>query len=329
MAWRFGGPGQPYDGLVFYKRDGRTPGWTGEARFIPEMLDAPLRWRKPSLVFVNSMSDLFHDDITNEQIAAAFGIMAACPQHTFQILSKRPQRMVEWFAWIVEQGGMVPVLTGETPPDGASCEAAACAMVANIHGHSVVPASQFVRAVHQPWPLPNVHLGVSVENQAAADERIPLLLQCPAAVRWVSCEPLLSALNLDDLWGERRVYRGDTVSGFLDWEPSIDWIVCGGESGPNARPLHPDWARSLRNQCHDAGVPFWFKQWGELAPERLGHGMDLGGEMRRGAVQILHAEGNPEGHFRKGDVFMRRAGKKLAGNLLDGVRYEMRPGDKW
>jgi len=268
MASRFARPGDGYDGLVFAKRDGRAPGWTGEARFIPEMLDAPLRWRKPSLVFVNSMSDLFHDDITNEQIAAEFGVMAACPRHTFQVLTKRPKRMTEWFEWATRDA--TDAGSGRFNSQAEACRGEAIDALQRLVSSGYHPLRSELTGYDSRWPLPNVHLGVSVENQAAADERIQLLLQCPAAVRWVSCEPLLGAVNLDDLWGERRVYRGDTVSGFLDWEPSIDWIVCGGESGPNARPMHPDWARSLRDQCKAAGVPFWFKQMSGLRPGTVG-----------------------------------------------------------
>ena len=250
MAQRFGGPGQPYDGLT------KDHHWTGEARFVPNMLKAPLHWRKPCRVFVNSMSDLFHEDITDEQIAAIFGAMAACPQHTFQILTKRPKRMAEWFEWIDAD---------------------------RLHKR----VSTLDRC--NRWPLPNVHLGVSAESQQAADERIPLLLQCPAAIRWVSCEPLIGAVRLDRLTDDELGASWDSLRA----ESRLDWVVCGGESGPNARPMHPDWARSLRDQCREAGVPFWFKQWGEFN--------ELGA----------------------------RVGKSKSGTLLDGKRYEMGPGDKW
>jgi protein gp37 len=312
MAVRFSGPGQPYEGLVL---DGN---WTGEARFIPEMLSAPLRWKKPSLIFVNSMSDLFHDDVTFEQIAAVYGIIAACPEHTFQVLTKRTERMAEFYEWANE----------------TECgEAAASLMGDQFSSYSYGACSGV-------WPLPNLHLGVSVEDQRAADARVPLLLQCPAAVRWVSCEPLLGSVNLTHLDADAARNRDLCQVNCLTGRHTdmgrpcpdvtrVDWIVCGGESGPNARPMHPDWARALRDQCKEAHVPFFFKQWGEWGEVTLRPGLDLGGEMRKGNVQIVHAPGNPEGHFRRGDVFMRRVGKRAAGNLLDGVRYEMRPGDKW
>lgn len=237
MASRFAGPGQPYQGLASGGR------WYGAARFVPEMLDLPLRWRKPRRVFVNSMSDLFHDDITDAQIAAVFGVMAAAPQHTFQILTKRPARMVEWFRWIGRAVG-TDATTGErvavaTDPF-IGCEICAAR-------HARIPPKQIDHP--RAWPLHNVWIGVSAEDQARADERIPLLLQTPAAVRFVSCEPLL---------GEVR-FVGPAGAG------RIDWVIVGGESGPRARPCSVSWVRSIVGQCKTAGVPVFIKQLGANA----------------------------------------------------------------
>lgn len=254
VAARFSGPGQPYEGLAVRKLrvvsddEQTTVGrWTGTVRVVPEHLADPLRWRRPRRVFVNSMSDLFHESLTNEQIAAVFGVMAAAAQHTFQVLTKRAARMRAWFEWL---------LAGEVSPSG-KCYAAAS---------GAVDFGTWWRTVPQKWPLPNVWIGVSVENQAAADERIPELLRTPAAVRWLSCEPLLGevdfkrqchAAGCDGECGHASPFAmlGDDSTGAL-----IDWLVMGAESGPGARAADPAWFRSLAEQCRAAGVPVFFKQ---------------------------------------------------------------------
>ncbi len=264
QAHRFSGPGRAFEGLTVLGNHG--PRWTGEARFVPEKLDQPLRWKAPRKIFVNSMSDLFHEDVTNEQIAAVFGVMAACPQHTFQVLTKRAKRMRDWFAWVDRQAGerhpaSVPMhwaqrlLGDEGRPD---------------YGVDVMVS----------WPLTNVHLGVSVEDQRRADERIPLLLQCPAAVRWVSAEPLLGPADLSRfMWPVCSAWTGggnSPAQGVLNggrpwkvrqrlvWAGSrfLDWVVVGGESGPGARPMHLEWASAIVTQCRDAEVPVFIKQLG-------------------------------------------------------------------
>jgi protein gp37 len=207
------------------------PRWNGTVRFVAEKLSEPLGWRKPRRVFVNSMSDLFHEGVTDEQIAAVFGAMAACPQHTFQVLTKRPERAKAWFQWV----------------------------------------SAF-RSIQPRWPLPNVWLGVSVEDQATADDRIPLMLETPAAVRWVSYEPALGPVDFGR-WLCRHTEVGpagvcvkckaierDEGSPYLP--PRLDWIVIGGESGPGARPFDLAWARSTVEACRAAGVPCFVKQLG-------------------------------------------------------------------
>lgn len=236
VAHRFSGAGLPYEGLTVLGKHG--PRWAGSARFVPEMLDAPLRWRKPQRVFVNSMSDLFHADITNEQIAAVFGVMAACPQHTFQILTKRPERMQGWFEWSARA-----VLARST-------ENTLCLHYAQRDcSHTGLLDAQSI--LMREWPLRNVWLGVSCEDQARADERIPLLLQTPAALRFVSAEPLLGPIRFD---------------GWLDDEPSpaslLDWVIVGGESGPGARPCEVQWIRNIVHQCAAEGTVCFVKQLG-------------------------------------------------------------------
>lgn len=181
---------------------------------------------------------------------------------------------------------------------------------------------------------PNVWLGTSVENQDAADRRIPHLVKCPAAVRFLSIEPMIGPVDLTRFLvaaGYRQVCERypsvGPVPAHLQYHgpPSPDWVIVGGESGPNARPIHPAWARSVRDQCKAAGVPFLFKQWGEWKPTNPVPGGDLGGDMRADRVRIVHNNREPDGHFRKGDCLMRRCGKKAAGRLLDGVTHDGYP----
>ncbi|MFC3768310.1 phage Gp37/Gp68 family protein [Paenibacillus sp. GCM10012303] len=238
VAHRFGGEGMPYEGLTQPGPGG--PNWTGKVTLVPDALESPLRWRKQQRVFVNSMSDLFHESVDEKYIAKVFGIMCLSQQHTFQVLTKRPERMAR-------------LLNSE-----------------DFQMHTGWFASQAIREYgldrskfeYLPdWPLPNVWLGVSVENQKAADDRIPLLLQTPAAVRFLSCEPLLGPVKLP-----KSAYEFDEEYPEEGSVCKLDWVIAGGESGPGARPMHPDWTRSLRDQCQAAGVSFFFKQWGEWLP---------------------------------------------------------------
>ena len=258
VARRFAGPGQPYDGLVRIGKDGRPKAqWNGTVRFVPEHLADPMRWKKPRRVFVNSMSDLFHEALTFEQIAAVFGVMSSAPQHTFQVLTKRPERARAFFDWLRHPGAADP---------HATCVWHAMAMTpwrpAGAYDHEW-PAP----LGGGPWPLPNVWLGVSVEDQATADERIPTLLQLPAAVRWVSYEPALGPVDF------ARVRVPDAPSppshatvlhAFRGFGSRLDWIVVGGESGPGARPFDLSWARWTIEQCRAAGVPVFVKQLGAV-----------------------------------------------------------------
>lgn len=241
----------------------------------PDRLEQPLRWKKPRRIFVNSMSDLFHEDVPNEFIFDVFTIMARAHWHTFQVLTKRPERMAELVA--------EPVEDGEEPPPR------------------------------------NIWWGVSVEDQATADERIPLLQQTPAAIRFLSCEPLLGNMNI-----ERYLVRKNVGGPGEATTYGVDWVIAGGESGPKARPSHPDWFRSLRDQCAAAGVPYFFKQWGEFAIANLGNidaaredfflGRDGGNETDR-----------PIDQYSDGCEHMVRIGKKAAGRVLDGRTHDEYP----
>ncbi len=288
QAARFVKPGQPFHGFakVTAPRDsldrfgGRRNGWTGKVELIPSALDWPLRWRgfklakaegRPSRIFVNSMSDLFHEALTDEEIAAVFGVMAAAPQHTFQILTKRPDRMRAWFDWVdnakeeaSEDYGLSPIV-----------EEAENLLGQDEYGEYL---SRGVGTI--AWPLPNVWLGTSVENQATADERITHLLATPAAVRFVSYEPAIGPVNFRFRGRDcscighcrGRVGLGDSYRCVMDVDPQtplpprgsagLDWLIVGGESGPGARPFDVAWARSTVAQCKAAGVPVFVKQLG-------------------------------------------------------------------
>ncbi|MFI6215665.1 DUF5131 family protein [Nocardia brasiliensis] len=230
--------------------DGTQIGATTGVQLHPERLAAPLRWRRPRRVFVNSMSDLFHESIPDGFIGSVFDTMALAEQHTFQILTKRPGRARSLLnRWQ---------------------EAAA------DRSHAGASFRRYDGLWSEPpvWPLPNVWLGVSVESQKWADIRIPQLLDTPAAVRWISAEPLLGPVDLA-AWlpgactcttiplPQPMHYDGCPA---LKWR-GLDWVVAGGETGPGARPMHPDWARSLRDQCTAAGASFFFKQWGDWTGE--------------------------------------------------------------
>lgn len=194
--------------------------WNGRAVFLPERLSQPLRWRNPCRVFVNSMSDLFHDDITVEQIASVWEVMRDTPRHTYQILTKRPERMRDVVAKMVESFGV----------------------------------------------LPNVWLGVSVEDQKAADERIPLLLETDAALRFLSVEPLLGPVDLQ--------LAAFNPSHSIEALEGIGWVIVGGESGPGARACDLDWIREVVRQCRVARVPCFVKQLGAAAREPLALSFD-------------------------------------------------------
>jgi protein gp37 len=205
-----------------------------DVRLWPDRLMLPMKWRTPKRVFVNSMSDLFHEAVPTSLIAAAFDVMRQTPQHTYQILTKRHARM-----------------------------------------RSLARSAAF----GEGWPLPNVWLGVSVEDQKWADIRIPALLDTPTAVRFVSAEPLIGAIDLHPhwtygkpIWGDAEPEPNGVMMQPLAMQPGINWLIAGGESGPGARPCHPGWLRSLRTQCANADVPFFCKQMGSV----LGRAMHAG-----------------------------------------------------
>jgi protein gp37 len=235
----------------------------GPPVLIEDELAAPVKLKKPSVIGVQFMGDLFHEDVPYKWIERIFGEMWDARQHTYLILTKRPHRMKKFISDYQE--GLIPLTA---------------------------------------WPneYDHVYLGVTAENQQRADERIPILLQIPAAKHFVSIEPMLGPVSLRSPPARGR--------GFRQWDQihKLDWIIVGGESGPGARPMHPDWPRSVRDQCQEAGVPFFFKQWGEHCyPEQM-----------------------PEDTFREADAYHGhgldynapyKVGKKKAGRLLDGREW--------
>ncbi len=264
QAHRFSGPGKAYEGLT--RLTGHGPKWTGQVRLVPELLDQPLRWRKPKRIFVNSMSDLFHEDVPDEFIAAVFGVMALAHRHTFQVLTKRTERMCAFLSGEQKRGWIT------------ECLAAAYLAAPNACDIYTLDARRAQAAASRGWPLPNVWLGVSVENQKAADERIPELLETPAALRFVSCEPLLGPIDLNDdegNWLHVHPYPNPAADGYIgkhvdrrlrcsvcEDQKVIDWVIAGGESGPGARPCNVEWIRSIVAQCREATVPTFVKQMG-------------------------------------------------------------------
>jgi protein gp37 len=275
IAARFSGPGKPYEGLAKFVTSpgGREARWTGKTLFVEDQLLAPLRWKKPKRIFVNSMSDLFHEGVERDHLDLIYHVMAAAYWHTFQVLTKRPERMRDYLCDPQTQKRQT-VLSGEIhdrlgglagPFYRGACPTLIPVGFDPDDGHMINLAGDWSK-----WPLPNVWHGVSVENQLTADERIPWLLDTPSVVRFLSCEPLLGPIDLTKIScaSVDPDSRGITLCALTGGRKSstpwhINWVICGGESGPDARPMHPDWARDLRDQCTDAFVPFFFKQWGE------------------------------------------------------------------
>ncbi|MGC1550754.1 MAG: phage Gp37/Gp68 family protein [Rhodanobacter sp.] len=312
VAARFSGTGMPYEGLIHPA----TKGWNGTVRLIPEALGQPWRWVKPRRIFVNSMSDLFHESVPFEYIAAVFFVMSVTTRHTYQVLTKRPERMLEFFKWVkdYDEGSFEDERISDVAMDMPAIKALGWNPCRGGRGgyDNCGPA----------WPYENVWLGVSVENQATAAERIPLLLQCPAAVRWLSCEPLLSHIDLFEhlgVWWNQAMGCFEGTSSSINASPfkgeqRISWVVAGGESGSGARPMHPDWARSLRDQCTAASVPFFFKQWGEWVPDAREY--------------LLPLTLSDHTHCWSGhgvESYMHKVGKKCAGRKLDGVEHNTYP----
>lgn len=251
MAARFSGPGRPeHKALPFHGFARMTPSgpkWTGKVSLIHEKLDEPFHWEKPRTVFPCSMSDVFHEALSLEEIAEGFRTMAMSGRHSYLVLTKRIQRAARFFdEWT--RGNLASPLAGNGDRKGTGWT----------------------------WPLENVALGTTIENQSVADLRAGILMQIPATLRFLSVEPMLGPLDLKqwlylcraDLvtdrngrYSEVRHEAANTMGVFRHREAwALHWVICGAESGPDARPMDLGWARALRDQCADAEVPFFMKQ---------------------------------------------------------------------
>lgn len=242
----------------------------------PERVDLPLHWKKPRMIFVDSVSDLFHGDVPFDFIDDVFKTMRAAYWHTFQVLTKRVGRAVDWFA-------------------------------------------RYTYA----WP-DNVWMGASVEDQTMANKRVPLLLEIPSKVHFLSCEPLLEAVDLTRIpYAPEGLVLASTFTtprfidglrGYHDQiDRKVDWVICGGESGEGARPMHPDWARSLREQCAEASVPFFHKQNGEWLHQS---------QMTQAQFKWLTGKQFHTWPDGSGSLWV---GKQAAGHLLDGAEWRQMP----
>lgn len=265
------------------KRLAGRGGYPKEEPFRPatihhDQLIKPMRMRQTALIFVCSMGDLFHDAVSDEIIARIIGMMRAS-NHVFILLTKRPARMKSFFQSCRDSGDHLGWIThnGNAP--------------AAYGGNGIIVGSP------NSWPLPNLWLGVTAETQARANERIPILLQTPAAVRFVSIEPMLGPMNLVPYLIPSSKLRG------------IEWVICGGETGPGARPLHPNWTRSLRDQCIEADVPYFFKGWGAWLP----------------MASADEASHYPNSKIIDNGIRWVCVGKKRSGNTLDGQQWHQLP----
>lgn len=267
-----------------------------------KVLLKPLSWKKPRKIFVCDMSDLFGHWVKQEWIDKIFAIMKQCPHLTFQVLTKRPELMLRYFNSTHLHSRL----------DNTVIE-----MMRELPGLKSQPCYMQTDGV-EGWPLPNVWLGTSCENQATADDRIPYLLQVPAAVRFLSCEPLIGPIDLIPPLHY-------PIPGTKDYTAPIDWVIVGGESGSKARPMHPDWARDLRDQCEALEIPFFFKQWGEWSTEKL-----FPGKRKNISGTYLNKAGNRCGFKSLMDgnpnyETMYKTGKHLSGNQLDGKVHQAFP----
>lgn len=314
-AGAFGRPNHPVNGLTRESKGGHV--WTGAVRFNEGWLRKPLAWKKPRRIFWNAHGDPFFEAVPTEWVDQEVAIAALTPQHRHILLSKRSARMRAYFSdpWTPER------------------------VLATARHLAFLP-ERF------EWPLPNLWLGVSVEDQARADERVPDLLHTPAEVRLLSCEPLLDELNLACVVdvsapvGCRRVFDAlggsiiDPRAGRVFGCQRLDWVIVGGESGP--RPMDPAWARFLRDQCDANNIPFLFKQWGDWAPYSAIGG--IGWKNRtptydgysgptRGAVlmpKLGYTSHEWEARFGECEPVFK-FGKARAGRLLDGKLHDAYP----
>jgi len=340
-----------YMGIVDLKK--RT--WKGRTALVESALEQPLKWRKPRRIFVGSMADLFHPSTPDEWLDRIFAVMALCPQHTFMVLTKRPERMRGYME------GMV---------DHPRWDAARKPLHDAFRKKGDIHMAEYVGVMlaSPVWPLPNVVCMATAEDQKRLDERAPHILEL-AGLGWrtgLSIEPMLGPVDVTPWIGTHNCHlcygprffvqdceedaqeqaicphcgRSGGVGTWNSWMgrgydgPGFDWIICGGESGPGARPMHPDWVRGLRDQCQAAGVPFFFKSWGEWAPHLPEIGYDHAPTLQNGwewGCLGRNGEWSPQAtpfSSDRGDYefTMVRCGKAKSGRLLDGREWNEFPG---
>jgi protein gp37 len=254
--------------------------WDGTTYLNEEEIYIPFKWKTPRMVFVCSMGDLFHENVPHEWLKWVFQVIYENQSNIFVILTKRPERMAKFFSLLAI---------------GNMCSS-----------------------------FPNLWIGVTAENQKQANQRIPILLQIPAAKRFVSIEPMLGPVDLtwiqdsrihaiDSLDNNSITHNNEVI------EKGLDWVICGGESGPKARPMHPDWVRSIRDQCASANVPFFFKQWGEWLPS-----YDFGERLDELIVDFPKCRIGAN-HEHEDGIQMVKVGRKAAGDMLDGKEHHEWP----
>lgn len=304
-------------------RDSKAgPVWNGKVRLNREWLNQPLRWKRPHRIFVCAHGDLFAENVPDEWIDQVFAVMALAGQHTFQVLTKRAARMRTYVSSLPERADAV-------------ARAAACLWPGEDSDEAYYPVEEAIRA-----PLRNVWLGVSAEDQQRADERVPELLATPAAVRFVSAEPLLGPIDFTFIEAATREGREHGIKiDALKPPRGLDWIIVGGESGKDARPMHGDWARTIRDQCAAAGTAFFFKQWGDWAPN-VGAVDDWTLDDDPEISRFEHREWEDgrwsepfypmwcdwsDGNYDP-EHCVSRIGKRRAGRLLDGLLHDAMPG---
>lgn len=300
QAGRLNRPGQIYSGLTIRTEEGAK--WTGDTKLSFDLLMEPLKWVKPRNVLVAPLSDLFHENVPDAFIDKVFAVMALCSQHRFVLQTKRAKRLMEYCQSLKTR-----------PYEVAS------ALMEDLKLAPYAPGSQDfhtadgdIQNVVMKGLLPNLSISISIENQAAADERLPALLATPAAEKSVDVSPLLGMIDLK-----------------LMEVSDLAWISVSGEAGPGSRPMHPDWVRSIRDQCSKAGIPFVFPQWGDWVPvaiikqtpevdQRPGH------EMAPYKTMRLSEARNEQLHcVETGSTYlMSRVGKKASGRVLDGKIWD-------
>jgi protein gp37 len=336
------------DGIGKYAMVTLDDKWNGKTFFDESQIVKPFRWKVPRKIFVISMGDLFHESVVFADIDQVITVIAMNPQHTFLVLTKRPDRMKRYFENRLDPWDYLKIhaynlseyLINGKMPEGWMWDP----QYLDDGEGGYDKDSELIW--EGAWPLKNLWLGVTAENQEYANKRIPILLQIPAIKRFVSVEPMLGPIDFYEPQMGNEHYN--TLKGFGDISggnghfggPKLDWVICGGESGPGARPLHPDWVRSIRDQCKEANVPFFFKQWGMYRPfeptaqppfyrdvasnvEYDGHGMNFydqysgePGKWKGGQwIEDLETQ----------DCIWLKVGKKVAGSKLEGKEYKEYP----